>query len=198
MQLQPHDLIWGLTCADLPVDIPVWVSQVIERGDPVVMRRAITGSEKIPIGIRGAQRHQRYALEMSIYQIKKCIKPEQLCHVEYEQFPHLAERMQCLQQRMQVFPWKWGYTGSMGFELATGYKTVTAQSDIDVLIRVPQYLSKIQALEIWYQLEQTALPLDVQLQTPYGGVALKEWIRAGKVLLKCNEGAVLVDNPWQQ
>ena len=45
--------------------------------------------------------------------------------------------------------------------------------------------------------EQTELKLDVQLQTPKGGVALKEWARTtGKVLLKRNDGAVLVNNPW--
>lgn len=199
MQPQPHDLLWGMTVTDLPFDAPNWVAQVIQRGDPVVVRRAIADNGMIPVGVRGTQRHQRFALEMPERLIKKCITPEQLHQVELGQFPHLAEQIKQLQEHMQMLAWAWGYTGSMGFELATGYRTVTAQSDIDLLIRTPRYLEKADAQALWSQLEQTALPLDVQLQTPLGGVALKEWVRtAGKVMLKRNDGAVLVDNPWQQ
>ena len=198
MQLQPHDLLWGMTFADLPDDCPDWVDDAIQRGDPVVVRRAAAASGKLPVGIRGTQRHQRYAAEIAVHRIKHFVKPEQLCHVNLEKFPHLSEPVQKLQMCMQAFSWEWGYTGSMGFELATGHSTVTAQSDIDVLIRVPHYLSKSEAQCLWRMLEQTQLPLDIQLQTPFGGTALKEWVRStGKVLLKCNNGAVLTDNPWQ-
>ena len=75
---------------------------------------------------------------------------------------------------------------------------MTENSDIDLLIRTEGFLTKDEAKQLLHQLEQTELKLDVQLQTPKGGVALKEWARTtGKVLLKRNDGAVLVNNPWQ-
>ncbi|WP_151811687.1 malonate decarboxylase holo-ACP synthase [Acinetobacter bereziniae] len=198
MQPQAHDLLWGLTEQCLPLDVPEWVNHAIQRGDPVVVRRAVSGQGMIPVGVRGTQKSQRYALMMPEQRIEKCIKPEQLCALGVSQFPQWARKILHLQTQMNSLLLQWGYTGSMGFELATGRKTVTAQSDLDVLIRTPKGLSKAQAFEIWQQLQQTGLPLDVQLQTPLGGVALKEWVRAtGKVLLKRNQGAVLVNNPWQ-
>ena len=198
MQPQAHDLLWGLTEQYLPLDVPDWVSHVIQSGDPVVVRRAVCVSGMIPVGVRGRQKSQRYALMMPEQQIEKCIKPEQLCKLGVSQFPHWAMQILHLQMQMNVLLLPWGYTGSMGFELATGRKTVTAQSDLDVLIRTPKDLTKARALKIWQQLQLTGLPLDVQLQTPLGGVALKDWVRAtGKVLLKRNQGAVLVNNPCQ-
>lgn len=198
MQPQPHDLLWGITVADLASPVPDWVKEVVQRGDPVVMRRAVTHRGMIPVGIRGVERYQRYKLEMPSQQIKQIMKPEQLCQVELEHFPHLAKQLQRVQQTMKMLPWIWGYTGSVGFELATGIQTVTENSDIDLLIRTEGFLTKDEAKQLLYQLEQTELKLDVQLQTPKGGVALKEWARTtGKVLLKRNDGAVLVNNPWQ-
>ena len=198
MQLEPHDLLWGMTCADLLDARPDWVDEVIQRGDPVVVRRAAVECGMIAVGIRGFHRHQRFAATLEVHRINRFVKPEQLQSLPCEQFPHLAEIMQKLQACMQKTPWNWGYTGSMGFELATGRSTLTAQSDIDMLIRVPDYFSKSEAMCLWNMLEQTQLPLDIQLQTPLGGIALKEWAhRTGKVLLKCNDGAVLTHNPWQ-
>lgn len=198
MQPQPHDLLWGITLSDINSQVPNWVRDVLQRGDPVVVRRAATRRGIIPVGIRGEERYQRYKLEMPIKIISKIMTPEQLRNVDLKCFPHLAKELQRVHQIMQKFPYVWGYTGSVGFELATGHSTVTEQSDIDLLIRTPKYLNKVDAKNLLDLLEQTALPLDIQLQTPHGGVALKEWAREyGKVLLKRNHGAILVENPWQ-
>lgn len=98
---------------------------------------------------------------------------------------------------MKKFSGCWGYTGSFGFELATGIATVTAQSDIDLLIRTEQPFTKQQAIELLENFQQVGLNVDIQLQLPQGGLALKEWARnSGKVLLKRPDGAVLVGNPW--
>ena len=197
MQLQAHDLLWGMTLDLLDANAPAWVKTVIAQGQPVVVRRAITDAKRVAIGIRGAARHERYAASMPIAAITQQLKPEQLSDA-LERFPQLMDGLQKVQELLNQSHWTWGYTGSVGFELATGINSVSAKSDIDLLIRTAEFLSKNDAQQLLQSLEHTGLKLDVQLQTPNGGVALKEWASTtGKVLLKCDHGAVLVNNPWQ-
>lgn len=196
-QLEAHDLLWGMSADALAEDAPLWLKAVLQRGDPVVVRRAITAADQVAVGIRGQFRHQRYAAVMSRSTITRQLKPEALTEVAIHQFKHLAERLQSISSIMKNFSGCWGYTGSFGFELATGIATVTAQSDIDLLIRTEQPFAKQQAIELLETFQQARLNVDIQLQLPQGGLALKEWARnSGKVLLKRPDGAVLVENPW--
>lgn len=197
LDLEAHDLLWGMTADCLADDAPLWVKEVLLRGDPVVVRREITPLDQVAVGIRGQFRHQRYAAQMPRSAITKQLKPEALTHVNTQQFEHLAERLQSISNIMKSFSGCWGYTGSFGFELATGIETVTQQSDIDLLIRAEQSFAKKQAVELLENFQQAGLNVDIQLQLPQGGLALKEWARnSGKVLLKRADGAVLVENPW--
>ena len=167
------------------------------RGDPVVVRRAITPEDQVAVGVRGQFRHQRYAAQMPRSAISRQLKPEALTRIDTQQFEHLAERLQSISSIMKNFSGCWGYTGSFGFELATGIKMVTQQSDIDLLIRAEKPFAKKQAIELFENFQQAGLNVDIQLQLPQGGLALKEWARnSGKVLLKRPDGAVLVENPW--
>ncbi len=195
--LQAHDLLWGMRCDFLDSNAPVWVKATIAQEQPVVVRRATTDSTVVAVGIRGTARHQRYATQMPVSAITKQLKPEALSNVDLDGFPHLMNQLQMIQNILNQKHWIWGYTGSVGFELATGIQTVTENSDIDLLIRTEEFLTKDEAKQLLQQLEQTELKLDVQLQTPKGGVALKEWASStGKVLLKLNDSAVLANNPW--
>ncbi|EXA97574.1 malonate decarboxylase holo-[acyl-carrier-protein] synthase [Acinetobacter sp. 1295259] len=190
-------MLWGMTVDYIADDAPHWVREVLQRGDPVVVRRAITPENQVAVGIRGQFRHQRYAAQMPRIAINRQLKPEELTHVDLQQFEHLAERLQSISSIMKNFSGCWGYTGSFGFELATGIKTVTQQSDIDLLIRAEQPFAKKQAIELLENFQQAGLNVDIQLQLPQGGLALKEWAgNSGKVLLKRSDGAVLVENPW--
>lgn len=197
LELEAHDLLWGMTDDCLADDAPLWVKEVLLRGDPVVVRRAITPVDQVAVGVRGQFRHQRYAAQMPRFAIRKQLKPEALTEVNPSHFKHLAERLQNIFNIMKNFSGCWGYTGSFGFELATGIKTVTEQSDIDLLIRAEQPFTKMQAIELLETFQQAGLNVDIQLQLPQGGLALKEWAgNSGKVLLKRADGAVLVENPW--
>lgn len=197
--LQAHDLLWGMTARQLEKSAPAWAVEAMRAGHPVVVRRAITDSSRVAVGIRGRARHQRYATQMLRAAIRRCVSPEQLLDVNLQQFPHLQERLLRISKIMNSFAVQWGYTGSVGFELASGIQAVHEQSDIDLLVRMPNYLSKQIAQNMLQQLAETTDKLDVQLQTPQGGVALKEWATSsGKVLLKRHDAAVLVENPWQE
>ena len=52
---------------------------------------------------------------------------------------------------------------------------VTQQSDIDLLIRAEKPFAKKQAIELFENFQQAGLNVDIQLQLPQGGLALKEW-----------------------
>jgi len=194
---RPHDLLWGMTTKLLPNSAPQWVIDAISEQKPVVVRRAVSACNMVAVGIRGIQRSQRFATELPINAITKCIQPECLIEKDLSLFPHLQLKLQQVYNVMQSFNMSWGYTGSVGFELATGLRTVKENSDIDLLIRADEAVPKSLAQTILLRLDHLNMKLDVQLQTPLGGVALREWAgKKGSVLLKRNDAAVLVENPW--
>ena len=89
-------------------------------------------------------------------------------------------------------------TGSAGFELATGIEALHAQSDLDLLLRTPERLGRGDAEDLLAILDTAPCAVDLQLQTPYGAVALREWAGPSqRVLLKNASGAHLVVDPWQ-
>ena len=71
--------------------------------------------------------------------------------------------------------WTWGVSGSAGFELATGIEALHERSDLDLILRTPHCLDRLQARELLAQLDASVCAVDMQLQTPCGAVALREW-----------------------
>jgi phosphoribosyl-dephospho-CoA transferase len=58
-------------------------------------------------------------------------------------------------------------------------------------------LDRVQAQALVKLLDVAVCPVDMQLQTPFGAVALREWAgSARRVLLKNASQAVLVIDPW--
>lgn len=193
-----HDLLWGLTPEQLPADAPAWALEAMSAGQPVVVRRALTAANRIAVGVRGRMREQRYATVMAVAAVQRRVRPEELCHVETDrQWPALQALAQ-LRPLLDVGGLSWGVSGSAGFELASGVAALHQHSDLDLILRTPQPLSRVQALELLRQLDAAVCPVDLQLQTPNGAVALREWAgSARRVLLKSAHGARLVLDPWQ-
>lgn len=193
-----HDLLWGLTPEHLPADAPAWVIEVISEGHPVVVRRALTVADQIAVGVRGCLREQRYATLMAVAAIQRRVRPEELCHVESDRdWPALQALVQ-LRPLLDAYGFSWGVSGSAGFELASGFAALHQHSDLDLILRTPQPLGRVQALELFKLLGAAVCPVDMQLQTPNGAVALREWAgSAQRVLLKSASGARLVMDPWQ-
>ncbi|MGX0892915.1 phosphoribosyl-dephospho-CoA transferase [Pseudomonas sp. ADAK2 TE3594] len=195
--LLAHDLLWGMIPEQLPADAPAWVIESISAGQPVVVRRAMIAPDQIAVGVRGRLREQRYATSMAIAAISRRVSPEELCHVEtVRDLPALRALAQ-LRPMLDTCGWVWGASGSAGFELASGFAALHERSDLDLILRTPQPLSRLQAQE-WVTLLDTAECLvDMQLQTPYGAVALREWAGSShRVLLKNAQVACLVTDPW--
>jgi phosphoribosyl-dephospho-CoA transferase len=81
--------------------------------------------------------------------------------------------------------------------LASGVQALHEGSDLDLILRTPQPLARSQAQELLRMLEAVVCPVDMQLQTPFGAVALREWAgSARRVLLKNAGEAFLVIDPW--
>lgn len=195
---QPHDLLWGLSPEHLPADAPAWAVAAMADGQPVVVRRALTAPGQVAVGVRGPLREQRYATLMPSAAIVRCVAPEQLCSVTSQrQWPAL-QALAWLRPQLQAAGWVWGVSGSAGFELASGIAALHQGSDLDLILRTPAPLTRAQARQLLALLDSAPCAVDMQLQTPSGALALREWAGAApRVLLKRNDGACLVEDPWQ-
>lgn len=197
--LRPHDLIW-LTTRDALEDIhESWVDTAWHTGLPVVVRRDVDGNGRIPVGVRGLKRDQRAAGWVNPHQIARIVSPEQLSAEESllrSSFITQPPVQVAVQLSRTSWPWTWGITGSTGYALATGIAVIHADSDLDLLIRAPEPLSRTVLLSWQSQLEGALCRADTQVETPLGGFALNEWLRDGKTLLKTDRGPRLTANPW--
>jgi phosphoribosyl-dephospho-CoA transferase len=192
-----HDLLWGMTPEQLPADAPGWVVESISAGQPVVVRRAITAPDQIAVGVRGRLREQRYATSMAIAAISHQVRPEDLCHVESTRKLPTLRALAQLRPMLDACGWVWGVSGSAGFELASGFTALHERSDLDLILRTPQPLSRTQARALMMLLGSAECLVDMQLQAPNGAVALREWASPSqRVLLKNAHEACLVNDPW--
>ncbi|MEL7557825.1 malonate decarboxylase holo-ACP synthase [Stutzerimonas chloritidismutans] len=196
---RPHDLLWGMTPAQLQADAPAWAHEVLIAGQPVVVRRAMVENGQLAVGLRGSSRDQRYAAVMPTSSVLRKVRPEQLVErLPVSDLPALHALKQ-LKPNMDALGLCWGVTGSVGFQLATGLPTAHTDSDLDLLLRTPIELPRHKARTLLGLLDEAACRVDLQLETPSGAIAMREWAgSASRVLLKCVIGARLVENPWDQ
>lgn len=188
-----HDLLWGMTPAHLRADAPAWAADAL---GTVVVRRAVVAPGFIAVGLRGCSREQRLAAVMPLTDVQRRVVPEALCEVDSARD---LPALQALDQLRPVLaPLNWGVTGSAGFELATGIEALHAMSDLDLILRTPEPLDRNDARDLLATLDKAVCAVDLQLQTPFGAVALREWAGVSRrVLLKTVSGAHLVIDPWQ-
>jgi phosphoribosyl-dephospho-CoA transferase len=195
--VQPHDLLWGLPVSALADDAPEWCVEVVGLGHPVVVRRALVGVDQVAVGVRGCSRDQRYATVMTLSDIQRRVQPEQLVSVAGAQDWPALRALRQIQSVMSALGLTWGVVGSAGFELASGVSALHQDSDLDLILRTPRFFDRQAAARLLAALDGGICPIDLQLQTPLGAVALREWAGSSRqVLLKAAEGARLVSDPW--
>lgn len=194
--MNAHDLLWGMTPAHLPADAPAWVRDALSAGHPVVVRRALAGPGYVAVGVRGRLREQRFAAVMPLVAVQRRVVPQDLRSAVS---PRDLPALRALDQLRPVLAQQdWGVTGSAGFELASGIEALHAQSDLDLMLRTPEPLERNAARDLLALLDSAECVVDLQLQTPFGAVALREWAgESRRVLLKTTHGAHLVLDPWQ-
>ena len=191
-----HDLLWGMLPEHLPDDAPDWARRVLAAGLPVVVRRASGPAGQVPVGLRGDGRARRLAAWMPREAVRCRRRPEDLRLDAVADLPALAA-LQRLTPLLDSTALAWGPTGGVAYQLATGLAVLHEASDLDLVVRTPAPLSRLQARALSHALQPSPCRIDVQLETPNGAIALAEWASgAARVLLKHREGARLVTDPW--
>lgn len=208
-----HDLLWWqpLEALITTEPLPAWARTSVAQKMPVVLRRAPSPTGIIPVGLRGLTRSQRLAAYLPAAVATLVRTPEALAEIAQQRhYRACKEGAPALQLLARLAPhwfdlgWNWGPVGSVGFALATGSPVLRADSDLDVLVRVPHIFTSQQATALAAlcaladSVRPTACRLDVQIETPFGAFAWREWQRnkASPVLLKTNTKPVLVMDPW--
>ncbi|MFJ4385891.1 malonate decarboxylase holo-ACP synthase [Pseudomonas sp. NPDC089408] len=193
---RPHDLLWGMPVSGLPAEAPQWARDVLASGQPVVVRRAMCEAGWVAVGVRGQGRAQRLGAFMRAADIQRQQAPETLRWQTQSPWPAL-QALASVTPVLNGSGLAWGPTGGVGYQTATGIEVLHAGSDLDLLLRTPQPLDRAQARELLDILDCAPCRIDVQLETPEGAVALREWAGfARRVLLKSAHGPRLVGDPW--
>ena len=185
---------------------PQWVSQSLQRAPFVVMRRPPPRPGEFPVGIRGDARSQRAAAWVPVGAVQECITPQMLAaqwawrqRREFAIMPAVA----ALEEAAAIFEGhgmagRWGPAGSVGFELASGVRSTTPNSDLDIVLGAAASMARADAARLQAELSALAVRIDVLLETPNGAVALAEHAKsAGAILLRSPQGPRLSRDPWR-
>jgi phosphoribosyl-dephospho-CoA transferase len=180
---------------------------VLRRAPWVVVRRVRPRAGLIPVGVRGSRRSERLAAWLHPEAVLECLTPPELAarrawrlQPRRARLPALAalERVEAImRERRLACPW--GPCGSVAFELASGVATVTARSDLDLMVRVDGPLAPGAAAELAGALARLPVRVDLLLEFPHGAVALAEYAApSGPLLLRTPEGPRILQHPWPQ
>ncbi|MBV8648765.1 malonate decarboxylase holo-ACP synthase [Paludibacterium sp.] len=201
-----HDLVWCDSPAALDAGaagLPDWARECWHAGLPLVVRRAPLVGGLLPVGLRGPQRSQRHPAHVRLDRVIRRVTPQDVARARgWRGHPRL-DSVPPLQALIAIAPWlddwgvDWGITGATGFELASGHLALRRDSDLDLTLRCPQPLDRAEAQQQFALLQSAPCRIDIQLETPHGAVALAEWLRGGRCLLKTDLGPLLVGDPWQ-
>jgi phosphoribosyl-dephospho-CoA transferase len=183
--------------------VPSWVLREIRKTSWVVVRRGVVTRDRIPVGIRGAERSQRWAAFCPPNAIQQTLTPTELLK-RFEITKDLQESPACRALGLLAVDllWfrhsVWGPGGSVGFELATGKRTTTPRSDLDIVIYANTYLSRTDAQRLLASTQDLEVEVDIRVETPFCGFSLAEYARpiAESILLHTSSGPILGDNPW--
>ena len=168
---------------------------VLQRGRPFL--GICLGMQLVAVGVRGRLREQRYAASMAIASITRRVSPEALCHVDIDRDLPVLQALAQLRPMLEGCGRVWGVSGSAGFELASGFAALHEGSDLDLILRTPQPLSRAESRALVAILDRAICVVDMQMQAPCGAVALREWAgSSNRVLLKNASQACLVLDPW--
>lgn len=193
----PHDLLQltGLGCLD--GGVPAWVQTALVRTPWVVVRRADAPARYHAVGVRGDDRSHRYPLTIAHTNVGAVLAPEDLANSDPRDRRDLPAMRALAEARTHLdeCAMRWGPTGSVGFELATGVSAVTPASDLDLVVRAPLLTSAVvQRLNALHgRLQGLAARVDCQVETANGAIALAELTScSAEVLVKTRDGPSLV------
>jgi phosphoribosyl-dephospho-CoA transferase len=182
--------------------VPSWVFRELRKTSFVVVRRGVVTRDRIPIGIRGPERAQRWAASYPPNAVRQIITPSDLLK-GFKKTEDLYDSPVCNGLRSLAVAWRWlahswGPGGSVGFELATGKPTTTRRSDLDNVICAEEHLSKSDAKRLLISARDLPVTVDIRVETPVCGFSLAEYVEpsAESMLLRTCAGPILSEDPW--
>ena len=195
-----HDLLRLSNPLDVvPADAPGWVAPALRAAPWVVVRRARASAGRVPVGVRGKARAQRFAMEVPETTVTELLAPEDLTARvgSLKRDLPAARALHAVSALLDETALSWGPTGSVGFELASGLPTINASSDLDVLLRPAQPPTRAWLRFLYAALARLAARVDCQIETDAGAVALGELLSGTReVLLRTPTGPRLIPAPW--
>jgi phosphoribosyl-dephospho-CoA transferase len=206
-ELQTHCLvrIAGAVALASPAAAPAWLAAALERAPWAVVRRAARLDERIPVGVRGLRRAERFAAWLDPAQARECVDPLELAARRAWRDSPRCPRVAALGTLAAVadimercgLGSAWGPVGSVGFELASGVPTAAADSDLDLIVRLEAPPPAALAGGLLVELTRLGVHTDVLLETPRGAIALMEYAQARPpFLLRSSAGPRLTADPW--
>ena len=201
--MRPHDLLrlkdGATVIAD---DQPAWMAASLRRANVVVVRRESLRGDRVPVGVRGHTREQRFAAHVHTSDIDTVITPEALAQsLAWRAAPRrtlaIFRAMDHVARAAADLSLAWGPGGSVGFELATGVPTVAESSDLDLIVRpTPDHLAH--HLQAFRNAVAVLGPrMDTVIEAACGSAALDEWlVSPQRVLIKTMNGPQLGAFAW--
>lgn len=200
--IKPHDIlqIKDINKFIKSIDSSKWIEESLIKAPFVVVRRGKMIDDKIPVGIRGDSRDKRYGTYLDKENILNVIEPYEISdkrlwtnnqHVkESNIFKALEIVEEVLKEKKDL---KWGPTGSTAFELISNVITINENSDLDILIKIPDFFSIDEAKEINEKIQKVPCKIDIQLEVPQGIISLVEYARGDDpLLLRTNDGGYIL------
>ena len=206
---------------------PGWVAESLRSAPFVVVRRGPSpAGEGIAIGVRGAQRNERWAGACRSDLVKRILTPPMLLSrliiptrpdpasrpapttsPDPAAHPDLVTRgaaipamraLTLLAERWKELNAPWGPGGSVGFELATGHHVAKSQSDLDVVIYAESRMTQAEARVLCESAQGLPATVDIRVETPICGFSLTEYANRNSlpILLRFAYGTVLGTDPW--
>jgi phosphoribosyl-dephospho-CoA transferase len=167
----------------------------------VVVRRGRISDGLIPVGVRGSQRHERWAGFTRLSEVLETRRPDQLRLLLAENSRRTLQAFRTLsylESHLVGLDMTWGPGGSVGYELASGIPAVRADSDLDFILFAPEKLDITEAQDLWRMISSAPGKVDALVETPYCGLSLQEFATTSprKILLRTSNGRILSSNPW--
>ena len=167
----------------------------------VVVRRGRISDGLIPVGVRGAQRHERCAGFTRSSEVFEILRPDQLRLMLAEDSRRALQAFRTLsylESHLVGLDMIWGPGGSAGYELASGIPAVRDDSDLDFILSAPRRLEITEARDLWRVISNAPGKVDALVETPFCGFSLEEFVTTSprKILLRTSDGRILGSDPW--
>ena len=201
VEINPHDLLKIRSIKDLTGNLPDWTLKMFPESMTVVVRRSPIVDDKIPVGIRGMKREQRLASFVNRADVVRVTTPyelvqKQLWKTARQDIPAI-NALPAVSEILKNY--RWGISGSVGFELATATHTAKMSSDLDLVWQAENPLSQNEAKELLKKLNQFGVHADLQVIQGGNGFSLEEYSQSkSTIMMKTLTGPILVENPWNK